>query len=433
MTINSNNAEIFADSEISIDAQTDKNSYNDGSKVIVSGTIDNFEPEFHSNTAITYRTLNPNGEIVSLGQTTPNSRGDFSFNFEAGGSFFTESGNYPVHLFFESVKKEIFFSYSKDDLESAPENNLNSIPNDKKIITLNVDEPTTVYLDSANQVIRASVEIQNYSPSDGEYFMKVTHIPTKKILHESVIYPKYSGNDLWAVQIAYPILETDIQSNSNTLTGEYEIHVSSEFNSQTAIDQFWILESFGEPIIQNTTESEIPGWIKSISSWWSSDKISESEFLRAIEYLIKNSIMKISNPQNENMPSITTVYSIPTNRSTEYAEITGVLPDKHEGPLTLTVIQPDQSEQVITTISRNGNFMTTMELNSDSLPGTYQVFAEIEGNQILVSAFSVKGVDSNQVPEWVKNNADWWARGLISDDEFVKGIQYLIEQRNILI
>lgn len=32
-----------------------------------------------------------------------------------------------------------------------------------------------------------------------------------------------------------------------------------------------------------------------------------------------------------------------------------------------------------------------------------------------------------KVPEWVKNNAKWWSEGQISDEDFVKGIQYLVE------
>ena len=36
--------------------------------------------------------------------------------------------------------------------------------------------------------------------------------------------------------------------------------------------------------------------------------------------------------------------------------------------------------------------------------------------------------DSQEIPAWIKNNADWWAQGLITDDDFVKGIQYLVEQ-----
>lgn len=35
--------------------------------------------------------------------------------------------------------------------------------------------------------------------------------------------------------------------------------------------------------------------------------------------------------------------------------------------------------------------------------------------------------DSQEIPSWIKNNAEWWAQGLITDDDFVKGIQFLIE------
>jgi len=40
---------------------------------------------------------------------------------------------------------------------------------------------------------------------------------------------------------------------------------------------------------------------------------------------------------------------------------------------------------------------------------------------------------AEEIPSWIKNNADWWAQGLITDDDFVKGIQYLIEQGIISI
>ena len=35
------------------------------------------------------------------------------------------------------------------------------------------------------------------------------------------------------------------------------------------------------------------------------------------------------------------------------------------------------------------------------------------------------------VPEWVKNTAGWWAEDKISEDEFVKGIEFLIKERII--
>ena len=38
------------------------------------------------------------------------------------------------------------------------------------------------------------------------------------------------------------------------------------------------------------------------------------------------------------------------------------------------------------------------------------------------------GSNSKEIPSWIKNNADWWSQGLITDDDFVTGIQYLVEQ-----
>jgi len=33
-----------------------------------------------------------------------------------------------------------------------------------------------------------------------------------------------------------------------------------------------------------------------------------------------------------------------------------------------------------------------------------------------------------QVPDWIKNNAKWWADGQISEDDFVNGIKWLVEK-----
>jgi hypothetical protein len=38
----------------------------------------------------------------------------------------------------------------------------------------------------------------------------------------------------------------------------------------------------------------------------------------------------------------------------------------------------------------------------------------------------VSKVSKEKIPNWIKNNADWWANGLISEDDFVNGIKYLV-------
>ena len=62
--------------------------------------------------------------------------------------------------------------------------------------------------------------------------------------------------------------------------------------------------------------------------------------------------------------------------------------------------------------------------------GTYTVtFDKIRGTEIFTS-FTVV-VDSSQnnklaIPDWIKNNAGWWADGQIDDGSFVSGLQWLI-------
>lgn len=40
---------------------------------------------------------------------------------------------------------------------------------------------------------------------------------------------------------------------------------------------------------------------------------------------------------------------------------------------------------------------------------------------------------TTKIPDWVRNNAGWWAEGQIGDSDFVAGIQYLIENGIISI
>jgi len=40
---------------------------------------------------------------------------------------------------------------------------------------------------------------------------------------------------------------------------------------------------------------------------------------------------------------------------------------------------------------------------------------------------------SQEIPAWIKNNADWWSKKLISDDDFIKGIQFLVENGIIAV
>ena len=51
----------------------------------------------------------------------------------------------------------------------------------------------------------------------------------------------------------------------------------------------------------------------------------------------------------------------------------------------------------------------------------------IENKIIKVSTYVNKENFTNVIPSWIKNNAGWWSSGKISDDDFLTGIEYLIE------
>src|SRR5712692_9207295 len=55
-------------------------------------------------------------------------------------------------------------------------------------------------------------------------------------------------------------------------------------------------------------------------------------------------------------------------------------------------------------------------------------------NKIMIIPPSIAEVTKeNRIPSWVKNNAGWWANGTISDNEFVSAIQYLINSGVMVI
>ena len=64
----------------------------------------------------------------------------------------------------------------------------------------------------------------------------------------------------------------------------------------------------------------------------------------------------------------------------------------------------------------------------------------INNNIILLSSVPCNDGIQNQttsssksIPDWIKNNANWWSENLINDIDFINGLQYLIEHKIIKI
>jgi len=58
------------------------------------------------------------------------------------------------------------------------------------------------------------------------------------------------------------------------------------------------------------------------------------------------------------------------------------------------------------------------------------LFFSLIGSGIFVPNSSAQDA---QIPDWIKNVAGWWASGIVSENEFVTGIEYLINNNIILL
>jgi len=87
-----------------------------------------------------------------------------------------------------------------------------------------------------------------------------------------------------------------------------------------------------------------------------------------------------------------------------------------------------------------GEFSTIWIIPSGIEKGMYTIKAS-DSTQTASTTFSLgklevkpqpeKSESKAAIPEWIKNNAGWWSEGLIGDSDFVSGIQYLMKEKVI--
>ena len=93
------------------------------------------------------------------------------------------------------------------------------------------------------------------------------------------------------------------------------------------------------------------------------------------------------------------------------------------------------------TSNSEGIFALEIPIPTDAETGNYflqvisqcrEIHRQVCTHQYESLSISVEGV-TNQIPEWIKNNVEWWADGIIGDQEFVRGIEFLINQGILVV
>ncbi len=113
---------------------------------------------------------------------------------------------------------------------------------------------------------------------------------------------------------------------------------------------------------------------------------------------------------------------------TVIAKITGTVKNyERDTPIILTIQKPDNTtEEISVNGKKTGEFTARVTIRDGWPTGEYLVNVTYKDKALGKVSFVLNEIE---IPDWVRSNAEWWAQGLIEDQDFVSGIQYLIEQK----
>ncbi len=149
------------------------------------------------------------------------------------------------------------------------------------------------------------------------------------------------------------------------------------------------------------------------------------------ENIISSSGVKAS-PEKISLSLNSHEFTIPTNNQSVEVLMEGKLANYLKGdPIKVHLILPNKfSEDFEIQGTSDGRYKGVLTLNSNSIPGVYQISINHRDSISENLSFVVK---KQPVPLWIKNNAAWWGADIISKKEFLQGIEYLISQNIISI
>lgn len=94
--------------------------------------------------------------------------------------------------------------------------------------------------------------------------------------------------------------------------------------------------------------------------------------------------------------------------------------------IVLTISDGSNSHNTSTDLISIFPYEKLVEFERDVIDSLKENDEMIKNLQAEISRLTGGGGTIGPIPDWVRNNAGWWADGLISDDDFTMGIQWLI-------
>lgn len=101
-----------------LSASTNGDSFTDGDTLSITGSIKNIDPDFMG--AVTIQIVDPNNNIVQIGQTSPSASGDFVMEASVGGPNWKNDGEYTIRVSYITDHATLTIDYTGGPEMVAP-------------------------------------------------------------------------------------------------------------------------------------------------------------------------------------------------------------------------------------------------------------------------------------------------------------------------
>ena len=276
---------------LSIDAHTNQNFYEYGESVGVSGKIKNYDADLHSGISVEYRVLNPSGDLVKSGQTDPGQFGAFSFNFITKGTSFETSGDYSIHITFDTVETELpmFFTGGVPMVEDVTPPEI--VQHEDIVVLAETSGALTpvefdvLVIDDMDESITPTCKPESgFLFGIGQTIIKCTAKDSAgnfatPMSFSIIVSPPLTSIPSWVKNVAGFWCQDQIDDASFVEGIQY------------LIDNGIIVVPAKSKIISDT--QEVPQWVKNNACWWSEGSITDLDFASGIEYLVREGIIVV--------------------------------------------------------------------------------------------------------------------------------------------
>jgi hypothetical protein len=262
---------------------SDKSEYFDGDTITISGQV-NFDPEIPF---IIIQILTPTETFADFGQVIPNTSGSFSTTFHAGGPTWPGNGIYTVKVSYGETSETTFdFSEMSQTSEESTSNEQSSTQNNQPEIISN-EQPSSTPQQSTQKPKTHILGFPSLDKSPQYYIDRYNNEQD----YESWFDSQFPGE----------FIEDVVGYDSTHIPGFPSIEYSpkyyiARYNTESDYESWFDSQFPGKTIYQVLgfpNPASVPSWIKNNAEWWSTGKITDSDFLDGIEYMVENHIIVI--------------------------------------------------------------------------------------------------------------------------------------------